>query len=328
VGKDVGEAIAVSLVPEISIIVVSYNTRAMTLACLRSIGEQTRETAHEVIVVDNASADGSAEAIAAEFPDLRLIRSRQNIGFARANNLAAGEARGKRLLLLNPDTVVIDRAIDRLAAFAAARPAAGIWGGRTLFGDRTLNPTSCWGRMTVWNLFCRAIGLTALFPGSERFNSEAYGDWRRDSVRQVDIVTGCLLLIEKRLWDELGGFQPRYFMYGEEADLCLRAKAAGAAPVFTPAATIIHHGSASDTGDKAVAVATARMTLIREHWAPLKRWLGIALSWTSALTHHAGYALAAMVLTGRRGARAQADLHTKVWLERGRWLGGYPPLGS
>lgn len=308
--------------PDISIIVVSYNTREMTLACLRSIGAQTRDTPYELIVVDNDSSDGSADAIAAEFPELKLIRLEQNIGFARANNLAAGHARGERLLLLNPDTVVIDRAIDRLVAFADSKPGAGIWGGRTLFGDGSLNPTSCWGRMTVWNLFCRATGLTALFSGSELFNSETYGDWQRDSVREVDIVTGCLLLIAKRLWDELDGFRPHYFMYGEEADLCLRARARGASPVLTPEATIVHYGSASDSGNKAVSVAAARMTLIREHWTPSRRRLGVALSWVSALTHHVGYALAVRLLS-RPGVKAQADLHQEVWVERSRWLPGY-----
>lgn len=308
--------------PDITIVVVSYNTREMTLECLRSIGEQTLQTSYELIVVDNDSSDGSAEAIAAEFPELRLIALDENIGFAQANNLAAGDARGERLLLLNPDTVVIDGAIDRLVGFADSRQSAGIWGGRTLFADRSLNPTSCWGRMTVWNLFCRAVGLTALFPASELFNSEPYGDWQRDSVREVDIVTGCLLLIAKRLWDDLDGFQPRYFMYGEEADLCLRARAEGASPLLTPEATIIHYGSASDSGNKAVSVAAARMTLIREHWTPIRRRLGVGLSWASALTHHVGYSLAARLLS-RPSVKAQADLHRKVWLERDRWLPGY-----
>ncbi len=313
--------------PEISIIVVSYNTREMTLACLRSVAEQTRDTGYELLVVDNDSSDGSAEAIAAEFPELRLIRLEQNIGFARANNLAAREARGERLLLLNPDTVVIDRAIDNLVAFADANPDAGIWGGRTLFGDRSLNPTSCWGQMTVWNLSCRVVGLTAIFPASELFNSETYGDWQRDSVREVDIVTGCLLLITKRLWDELDGFQPHYFMYGEEADLCFRARARGASPMLTPAATIIHYGSASDSGRKAVSVAAARVTLIREHWTPMRSRLGVALSWASALTHHLGYSVAARLLS-RPGVQAHAALHREVWLARRTWLPGYRPASA
>jgi GT2 family glycosyltransferase len=309
--------------PDISIIVVSFNTREMTLECLRSVVAETRQASYELIVVDNASSDASAGAIAAEFPHLELIALEENIGFARANNLAAHQARGGRLLLLNPDTVVLDGALDRLVAFAATRPAARIWGGRTLFADRSLNPTSCWGAMSVWSLFSRAVGLTMLFPRSERLNPEPYGDWQRDSVREVDIVTGCLLLIDRRLWDELGGFDERYFMYGEEADLCHRATVRGAAPVMTPAATIVHYGSASDTGNKASAVAAARITLIREHWSPLARRVGVFLSWASALTHHVAYAVAARLLPGRRGLREQARMHGKVWRERRRWLAGY-----
>src|SRR5262249_52669728 len=232
--------------PLVSIIVVSYRTRELTLECLRSIARETVGVSHEVLVVDNASGDGSAAAIAQEFPDVKLIALDGNVGFARANNIAAGEARGRYLLLLNPDTVVIDRAIDRLLEFAAEHPQARIWGGRTLYADRTLNPTSCWRRMSLWNVFCRTAGLTGLFPRSQLFNSECYGRWDRSTVRDVDIVTGCFLLIERDFWQRLGGFDARFFMYGEEADLCLRAAKLGARPAVTPNATIIHYGGASE----------------------------------------------------------------------------------
>jgi hypothetical protein len=149
--------------PAVSVLVVSYNTRAMTLDCLRSLAAETR-VPHEVIVVDNASTDGSAGAIAAEFPGVRLMAETVNHGFAGANNLAAARARGDYLLLLNPDTVVLDGAVDRLLAFARRRPEAGIWGGRTLYGDGRLNPASCWRRMTPWNLFCRASGADRPLP--------------------------------------------------------------------------------------------------------------------------------------------------------------------
>ena len=109
---------------------ISYNTKAMTLDCLRSLQAETR-VPHEVIVVDNASPDRSADAIAAAFPEYRLIASPDNLGFAKGNNVAAEEAVGDYILLLNPDTVVLDQAIDRLVAFADANPRAGIWGGRT-----------------------------------------------------------------------------------------------------------------------------------------------------------------------------------------------------
>ena len=137
-----GEGVAAAA-PVLSILVVSYNTRAMTLDCLRSVVAETR-TPYELIVLDNASADGSAEAVAAEFPQARLIASPENLGFAEGNNVAAQEARGEYLLLLNPDTLVLRGSLDRLLDFARAEPGAGIWGGRTLFADGRLNPSSCW----------------------------------------------------------------------------------------------------------------------------------------------------------------------------------------
>src|SRR5204863_9530333 len=146
-----------------------------------------------------------------------------NVGFARANNIAAKEAKGRYLLLLNPDTVVLESGIDRLVAFAEARPGARIWGGRTLYGDRSLNPTSCWRRMTLWNVFCRTTGLSGIFPSSRHFNSDSYGRWDRSTVGEGDIVTGCFLLIQRGFWQRLGGCDAKFFMHGEEADLCRRA---------------------------------------------------------------------------------------------------------
>ncbi len=137
--------------------------------------------------------------------------------------LAAHHANGRYILLLNPDTVVLNGAIDKLVEFARLNPKARIWGGRTLFADGTLNPSSCWKRMTFWNQFCRATGLTGILLEYDLFNGEASAAGHRDNVRQVDIVSGCFFLIGRELWEALDGFDPDFFMYGEEADLCLRA---------------------------------------------------------------------------------------------------------
>ena len=302
---------------------VSFNTREMTLDCLRSIDSETREC-HEVIVVDNCSSDGSAEAIATRFPNVNLIRPESNLGFARANNVASVEARGEYLLLLNPDTVVLDRAIDRLVAFADAHPEAGIWAGRTLNADRSLNPSSCWGRMTLWSLTCTSFGLTALFPTREAFNPEGYGSWKRDTVRHVDIVTGCLLLIRTDLWKKLRGFDPKYFMYGEDVDLCLRARSLGARPLLTPEATIIHYGSASDTcrPNKGVAILKAQITTIREHWPPAHRRVGELLMCVGPFLRATFYTVAAR-LSGRARHVEYSRTWSEVWARRKQWLSGY-----
>ena len=224
----------------LTVIVISYNTRALTLAALRTLFATTRETPLHVVVLDNASTDGSADAVAEAFPKVELIRSSDNLGFARANNVVAAAAQTEFLLLLNPDTECHEGAVDNLMAFARDNPQAGIWGGRTVFPDGSLNIGSCWQRITPWSLFCMAVGLTAVFPRSDLFNTEALGSWKRDTVRNVDIVSGCFFLIARELWARLGGFDLRYFMYGEEADLCLRARRLGYRPMITPDAEIMH----------------------------------------------------------------------------------------
>ena len=181
---------------DVSIIVVSYNTRDMTLECLRSIFRETRLIDFEIIVIDNASTDGSADAISTEFGEsVLLLASSENLGFAAGNNMAATKAKGDMLLLLNPDTVVLNEALDHLYAFASQYPQAGIWGGRTLFGNGSLNPASCWSRQTLWSLFSQALGLSSLFRHSSIFNADGIGGWDRDGIRAVDIVSGCFLLL-------------------------------------------------------------------------------------------------------------------------------------
>lgn len=310
---------------DLSILVVSYNTRELTLAALHSVVNETASTRYEIIVVDNASTDGSAAAIAAEFPQVRLIALTDNIGFAAANNRASVEARGELLLLLNPDTIVLDSAIDRLVAFARREPLARIWGGRTLYADMTLNPSSCWGRMTSWNLFCRACGLTGVFKHSEVFNGEAYGNWQRDRIRAVDIVSGCFLLIAREDWHKLGGFSPVFFMYGEEADLCLRANKLGARPMVTPEATIIHLGGASElqrTG-KMIKLLAAKATLIERHFEGASRSLAHAFLALWPVSRWLAYRLA-FTLTRKQHHREAMQTWGEIWSAHGEWSAGYP----
>ena len=314
---------------DVSILVVSYNTNQLTSAALTSVLAETRASSYEIIAVDNASTDGSAEMLAAHPASPNLIALQDNIGFARANNAAAKLARGRYLLLLNPDTIVLDGAVDKLVAFAHLNPMARIWGGRTLFADKTLNPSSCWGRMTLWNLLCRASGLSGIFPNTRLFNGEAIGGWQRDSVRNVDIVSGCFFLIEKELWDRLGGFDPLFFMYGEEADICLRARAFSAEPLITPAATIIHYGGASERAraDKVVKLLAAKSSLIARHWNPITALLGRALlaAWPLTRVVAAG---AAAAMSGSVSARQSAKVWREIWSRRDEWLSGYTPIPS
>ena len=310
--------------PELSIIIISYNTRDMTLACLKSVYEQTK-TPFELIVVDNASDDGSANAIADHFPQVTLIAESTNHGFAPAHDIALQHATAPWLLLLNPDTVVLNEAVDNLLAFATQNPNAGIWGGRTLFADHTLNPSSCWGKMTPFSLISRLFFLSNVFAKSETLNSEEIGRWPRNTVRNVDIVTGCLFLMRRTDWDALGGFDPVFSMYGEEADLCLRAKAAGFTPVITPDAEIIHYGGASDTvrSDKMVRLMRAKMELVNRHFSPIGRPIGRLALMLWPLSRALAWRL--MGLSGRDGASEKAATWQDIWIRRREWKNGFSP---
>jgi GT2 family glycosyltransferase len=273
---DAGAATEPATTPRVTAVVVSFRTKDLTLACIESFLIECRGFPAELVVVDNASDDGSAEAIRARFPEVRLIASTTNLGFGAACNLGAKESRAERLLMLNPDTVVLNRAVERLVRFADEHPGARLWGGRTLFADGRLNPSSCWRAPSPWSALALGLGLSSALPRRAWSNPEGYGGWRRDHVRQVDIVSGCFLLVDRALWDELGGFHPDFFMYAEDADLSLRARHLGAQPCIDPSATIVHLGGASERvrADKMVRLFTARAQLYRKFYGPLEaRWM-------------------------------------------------------
>ena len=313
----------------LSIIVVSYNTRDMTLACLDSIAKETALENVEVIVVDNASDDGSAAAIARHSLDVELITLDNNIGFARANNLGSKYANGKHILLLNPDTVVLNGAIDALYAFALQYPDAGIWGGRTKFADGTPNLTSCWRNISPWTLLCGALGLSKIFPGSGVFNSEAYGGWSRDRIADVDIVSGCFFMVRRDLWKKLGGFDALFFMYGEEADLCHRAKLVGAQPRITPDTCIIHYGGASEQSKagKLVKLLAAKMTLIRRHFHPLLQPLGVLLLVMWPLSRLVAFGILGLFIPINRFQKSH-QIWREVWRACKAWIAGYGGAGD
>lgn len=252
---------------DVSIIIVSYNTKKLTLECIESIYKQILNIDFEIIVVDNASSDGSADAIEKKYSKINLIRSKENLGFARANNMAAEQSTGAYLLLLNSDTVVLEGAVQKLFSFAEVREDAGIFGGSTFFADGSRNPSSCWSKPTLWSISCIALGLTSLFRKTKLFNPESFIWWDWSESREVDIISGCFLLIRKNIWDKLSGFSPDFFMYGEDSDLCLRAWNSGSKCVVFPNAKIVHYGGASDNvhSGKMIKLFTGKNLLLHKH---------------------------------------------------------------
>jgi len=314
------------IMSKLSIIIVSFNCRELVCDCIRSIEHSAGEVNLEIIVVDNASIDGSAQAIRKTFPDSRLIALDKNLGFGSACNVGAKQACGEYLLLLNPDTIVLPSSIQNLLEFADEYSKAGIWGGRTLNPDGSLNPKSCWRFPTLWSTLCISSGLARAFSGSGFLNREAYGGWARNTIRHVDAVSGCLFLIRKTLWDMLGGFDPIYFLYSEEIDLCLRARALGAKPMISPHVKVIHYvgGSQDVKSERFILLFQGKRTYMLKHWPPIKQWAGKILLIIWPLSRYVGYSLLATI-TRREAWTVSARSWKVVWQSRCRWIPGYEP---
>jgi N-acetylglucosaminyl-diphospho-decaprenol L-rhamnosyltransferase len=301
----------------VCIIVVSYNTRGKTLACLESIYAQADAGRVHVIVVDNDSRDGSPEAIRKTFPQADVIDSGSNLGFARAVNLGADHSDQDYLLLLNPDALLLSGSLCALMDFAGAHPQYGIYGGRIVDKNGVTDPSSCWGAPTLWSLACFATGVSTAFPRSRVFNPESLGRWQRNSVREVPVITGCLLLVRRSDFLAVGGMDRRYFLYSEDAEFCLRAKGLGLSSVVVPDAVIRHEGGAASRdngGSKMCMVMAGKATMLRAVWPPAKAQLGVHL-----LRSGAGLRAALERVSGR-----ERRMWTEVWERRAAWEDGYP----
>jgi hypothetical protein len=236
----------------LSILIVNWNTRQMLADCLRSVaGEQgsvfsvqcsvfSDQWVVEIIVVDNASSDGSVVMVREQFPQVKLIENRENVGFARANNQAIAAAQGKYLLLLNSDTVVEAGALETLVQFMEQTPPTGAVGARLLNGDGSLQP-SCQPMLTPNREFGHLLFLDKLIKQA----SYPMHTWNTDTPRQVEVIKGACLLVRREVLDAVGWLDAGYFMYTEEVDLCYRIAQAGWELWYVPQAVVTHYGEAS-----------------------------------------------------------------------------------
>ncbi len=224
---------------DVSIVIVSYNVANRTNDCIVSVKTETT-CLYEIIVVDNNSQDNSVEVLRANYPDVRLIQNTYNAGFAKANNQAFREARGRYIFMLNPDTVVLDKAIDRLVQFMDEHLYAGACGPKVLNSDMTLQP-NCHHYPSVLMRLIEHSGFNRRFPQNRFFGKEFMTYWNYNEVREIDWITGCAIMLRKRVLDQIGMLDENYFMYTEEVDICYRIKKKGFKIVFCPTAKIIHY---------------------------------------------------------------------------------------
>lgn len=228
----------------LSVVIVSWNTQKLTLEALRSFLPVTGDLVLEVVVVDNASSDGSADAVEAAFPDVRVIRNPHNVGFAAGVNIGLRASRHPLVLLLNPDTRVVGDALERLIDYATAHPEAGIVGPRVLNADGTLQ-ASRFRFPSLLNQLLAATYLYQLLPQSGFFNRERFGGRSVDLPEAVDAVSGCCFLVRRSVLETVGVLDEDFFMYAEETDLCYRAWHAGFEVHYAPVGEIVHLGGGS-----------------------------------------------------------------------------------
>lgn len=228
---------------DLSIVVVSYNTIALTRDCLASVYKSLGSLQAEVLVVDNASTDGSPEMVEREFPDATLMRNDRNLGFAAANNQAIRTAMGKFILLLNSDTRVLGSVIRESVEYLEKHPEVGVMGCRTLNGDGTVQLT-CSQEPTLLNILLLVTGLWK-FDRPQWLGRYQMQHWKRDSEREVDVVSGSYMLVRRSALEEVGLLDEAFFFFGEETDWCRRFREAGWKVMFAPVGEIIHYGSAS-----------------------------------------------------------------------------------
>jgi GT2 family glycosyltransferase len=246
-------------VVDVAVVLVSFNTAAITRRCLQTLAASDDGLRKQIIVVDNASTDDSAEMLLREFPDIRLIVNSSNVGFGRANNQALEFVTEKYVLLLNTDAFVSADTLRTTVAFMEETPECGVLGVKLLGEDGSLQPSARYFP-TPWNMFLRDYGLERLFPGTQRIDDM---DWPHDSVRECDWVPGCYFLIRKTLIDQICLFDPRYFLYYEEIDFCFRAKQKGWQVWFYPHTMVVHVGGESSKTQGELSAAGAQLERLR-----------------------------------------------------------------
>ena len=259
----------------ISVVIVSWNARAFLEECLASIARAKRPGVLEVIVVDNASSDGSAEMVETQFPEVRLQRNASNLGFAAANNIGIRMASGEHIFLINSDVTVAPDCLEKLVKFMDEHPAVGVAGPTMLTGGGAIG-RSCRGFPTVWRMACHAVGLDRLIPQSPIFSGYTMRYWKQNSTREVDILGGWFLCVRRAALEEVGLLDERFFFYAEDMDWCRRFRLKGWKVMFVADAQSVHYGGGSSK------VAPTKY-YIQEQRADLQLWRKHNAGWRYAI---------------------------------------------
>ncbi len=296
---------------DISVVIVAWNAKHYLKLCLESLEKSPPRRSIETLVVDNASADGTAEMLQAQFPWVKLIRSGENLGFSRGNNVGIRQCQGRYIALVNPDVIVFPGCLDALADFLDQNPKVGNVGPRVFEPDMSQQST-CRRFPTLWNNFCSATGLATKFKNSRFFAGEHMFYFPHDRTMKVDVLVGCFSFIRRETFDAVGLLDEKLFMYGDDVDWCRRCWKAGWEVVFFPGAQAIHDRGKT-TAHYPVRFALAQQRSVLYYWSKyhgLFDRLGIR---SIMVFHHLmRYTLAVLASLAHSQGRTQSDVRKQV----------------
>jgi GT2 family glycosyltransferase len=296
---------------DISVVIVGWNAKYYLDLCLVSLDKARPRRGMEVLVVDNASTDGSVEMIETKFPWVNLIKSSENLGFAKGNNAAIRQCQGRYVTLVNPDVIVFPGCLDALADFLDENPKVGNVGPRVLNPDMSMQST-CRRFPSLWNNFCSASGLSSRFKNSRLFAGEHMFYFPHDRTLTVDVLVGCFSMIRREALDGVGLLDEGLFMYSDDVDWCRRARDAGWEVVFYPGGQAIHDRG-KITAPHPVRFAVAQQRSVLHYWAKHHTFCGVLGIRIIMLFHHMlRYMFAVLPGLDRSQGSAQADVRKQV----------------
>ena len=304
---------------DISVIIVNWNTKSLLLDCVDSLYRTTRDSSLEIIVVDNASTDGSVDALRKAFPLVRIIVNPANFGFAKANNIGIREAKGRYICLVNSDVKALDGVLDKMHAYMESHPEIGALAPRAYFGDMQIQKT-CRKFPTLRNIFCEEFFLNNLFPTVVAFRGREMHWFDYETIMDIEVLSGCFLMVRSEVVRQVGLLDERFFFYSEDVDWCKRIHDTGWKLVYYPEAEAIHYGGGSSAND----AARFNIELIRanwQYWKKHKSRAAVALFWlikfTGTLVREVGWITVVLVKPAMKPqAKASADGYWKIltWL--------------
>jgi len=315
--------------PDVSILLVNWNSIAYLRPCLASIYEHTREVSFEIIVVDNASYDGCSDVLSKEFPEVIFIQSDENGGFSKANNLAFRRSSGSALLFLNPDTLVLNPAIDMMHATLQSDPGIGAVGCGVLNYDRTIQTHYVQASPTLLNQLLLSEFAKRMLPKSKLWGIRPLIEYD-GKPKEVEVVMGSCMMVRRSVFEEVGLFDERYFMFAEDVDLCYSIRKHGYSIYYVREGSVIHYGGkSSDLKEESEFSTILQRESISLFFAKTKgrpyAWLyrsGIGFSAMIRLM------LLAVLTPFRRGElhRKHLAISARKWNKLLQWSVGSAPL--